>query len=65
MIAAPATDLAGVAEFEVPTHVVSAGGLATFTPIRMTVQADGYPPNDTELADPVPPAVTVELGAGE
>lgn len=65
VIAGPATDPAGVAEFEVPTHVVSAGGLVTFTPIRMTVQADGYPPRDTELADPLPPAVTVDLGAGE
>jgi parallel beta-helix repeat protein len=65
VVAAPATDPAGVAEFEIPTHTVSAGGLATFTPIRMTVQADGYPPRDTELADPLPPAVTVDLGGAE
>jgi len=65
VIAAPATDSTGLAAFEVPTHVVSAGGLVTFTPIRMTVQADGYPPKDMELADPLPPAVTVDLAAGE
>jgi parallel beta-helix repeat protein len=63
LIAGPATDLAGVAAFEVPTHVVSAGGLTTFTPMRMTVQADGYPPCERELVDPLPPVVTVELGA--
>lgn len=62
VIAGPATDAAGVAEFEIPTHVVSAGGLTSFTPMRMTVQADGYPPRVIELSEPLPPALTVELG---
>jgi parallel beta-helix repeat protein len=64
VVAGPTTDMGGVAAFEIPTHVVSSGGLVTFTPIRMTVQADGYPPKDTELSDPIPPALTVQLGAG-
>jgi len=62
VVAGPATDQAGGAEFELPTHVVSAGGLTTFTPMRMTVQAEGYSPRERELGEPLPAVVTVDLG---
>jgi parallel beta-helix repeat protein len=64
VITGPASDASGVIALELATHVVSAASLVSFTPMQMTVQADGYAPQVTELTEPLPQALTVSLEGG-
>jgi parallel beta-helix repeat protein len=57
------TDSTGTATIEIPTHVVSAGGLIPVAAPQLTAEADGYPSTRVTLPASLPGKTTVVLGA--